>query len=474
MSDYQDFLGRSLKLPDIDFLKEGQMSGAISARVSQLYEMLNETNEMANAPISVDPGDHIRIGDDQTPGIALTLPIAYDVWYLWSTVNILPANDDERTLFVDLILKPLLDRFGKLSILKIIQKESLASGGILDISFFQNNGVNYLKEMRFETFLKDRAIKYVSPGPPRITETGRDLENMGAGDIYSGYLAFPIGPLGVMEDVYLVSDSILDWVESQGQVYDETYDAIPGTSMLPPVESLSIQCKGLPVFEKAYLSGNNNVEYPAQIMEGQETVSPHNWVRYWLDKENVFPIPGELVCLSVKPLSVPPHCWWYQETTPFLYSGNWFETDYYTSGIVLAVIEEVDRDNEASTVTYEVTEVSTKYDQQQGHDEYQLTKGEQFVWESENVGNIYKIRVKDQDLYLKSSDFLRYAIDTRVAVRKKPGINKENFTWNDLEPGRRIPGETVTDIMDYDNSMSGKLFEINTSWSIVPITFYEQ
>jgi hypothetical protein len=36
-----------------------------------------------------------------------------------------------------------------------------------------------------------------------------------------------------------------------------------------------------------------------------------------------------------------------------------------------------------------------------------------------------------------------------------------------------IPGETVDSRQDYDLVMSGQLFEINSTWVIAPITFYE-
>jgi hypothetical protein len=462
-----DLLSRRLKLRDIDVGKEGQMSGALSGRMAQLQELLNENGELSQAPISVDPGDFIRIGDDGSPGLALTLPIAYDVWYLWQTINVLPEDAEERALFVDLVLNPLLERLGGLRPLRTILKEQLVPGDPPGDSFFFASGFSCIKEMRFETFLKDRAPEYPTPGPTRLTQPGQDLQNSGQGDIYSGYLAFPIGSLGVMEQISFICDSLLDSIESEGQEYDGSYDAMPGNTLLPPFESQPTQCKGLKLFEKAYLQACPDVEYPAPAFQGTDSILPHHWLRLWLPQENKYPIPGEFVGISVKPQAVPPHCWWFQETSPFLYSGNWFETDYYTSGIVLAVIKNKADDE------YEVASVSPSHPQRTGYGDFSLAEGQAFTFEDE-IGSIYKVRVKDQDIYLKSTDFKEYFVDERVAIVKRAGIINENFKWNQLEPGKQIPGHTVESLQEYDNGMSGQLFAINTEWVIAPITFYEE
>jgi len=456
----------------VDLSKEGQMSGSLSNRLVQLFRMANETKGFTYAPIAVDPGDYIRIGDDGTPGLALSLPIAYDVWYLWKTVNVLSDNEEDQLLFAQLVLDPLLTRLGGITPIRMVPKEMLAPDPNSlfpidppDLTFFQDNGFYFVKEMRFETFIKDRSPEYPSPGPQKIIEDGKDKQGMGQGDVYAGYLAFPVGSLGVMETISFVCDSLLDGIEKDGQEYDGTYDAVSGNGLLPPVESQAGQCKGLKLYEKAYLRTCIDVEYPAAEMQGHDFIAPHNWLRLWLDKENTYPIPGEFVGITVKPLAVPPHCWWFQETSPLLYSGNWFETDYYTSGIVLAVIKNTDEGQ------YEASEVSDEYSQRTGYGDYIVSVGDEFLLPG--IGNIYKVRVKDQDLYLKSTDFKEYKINERVAIVKGAGININNFNWTQLTPGKMIPGETVDSRQDYDLIMSGQVFEINSTWVVAPITFYE-
>jgi len=468
----ENLWSKGIEISGIDLSKEGQMSGALSNRLVQLFKIVNENKGMTYAPISVDPGDYIRIGDDGTPGLALSLPIAYDVWYLWKTINILSDNEEDQLLFTQLVLDPFLTRLGDIKPIRTVSKEMLMPdpNSVFPIdppglSFFQDNGFYFIKEMRFETFLKDRSPEYSSPGPQKITEDGHDLQNMGPGDVYSGYLAFPVGSMGVMETISFVCDSLLDFLEDEGQEYDGTYDAVAGNSLLPPFESQAGQCKGLKLYDKAYLRTCMDAEYPAAEMQGYDSIVPHHWLRLWLDKENTYPVPGEFVGITVKPMAVPPHCWWFQETSPLLYSGNWFETDYYTSGIVLVIIKNID-DGE-----YEVSEVSAKYPQRSGYGDYIVSEGDELL--SPGIGNIYKVRVKDQDLYLKSTDFKEYQVNERVAIIKKTGIDTKNFNWTQLTPGKMIPGETVDSRQDYDFNLSNQLFEINLKWVIAPITFYE-
>ena len=297
----ENLWSKGITTSGINMSKEGQSSGALSDRLVQLFKMANETKGLTYAPIAVDPGDYIRIGDDGTPGLALSLPIAYDVWYLWKTVNTLSDIEEDQLLFTQLILNPFLTRLGGIKPVRMVPKEMLAPdpNSILtidppDLSFFQNNGFYYIKEMRFETFIKDRSPDYPSPGPQKIIEDGKDKQGMGQGDVYSGYLAFPVGSLGVMEIISFVCDSLLDGIEAvPGQEYDGTYEAVPGNGLLPPVDSQAGQCKGLKLYDKAYLRTCIDVEYPAEQMQGHDSIAPHHWLRFWLDKENTYPIPGE-------------------------------------------------------------------------------------------------------------------------------------------------------------------------------------
>jgi hypothetical protein len=114
-----------------------------------------------------------------------------------------------------------------------------------------------------------------------------------------------------------------------------------------------------------------------------------------------------------KPTPIP-HIWWFQESSPFLYAGNWFETQYWTSGIV----KEIHTLDDAAYKCYEVT-------------------------------------VKGLTLFLKPTDFKEYEVGDRVAIIKTDG--KEVFSWEDLKDRE---GESTKESPLSD-------------WFIIPYSFYE-
>lgn len=455
----------------VDTLKEGQMSGALSTRIAQLISLAQDENSQGNAPISVDPGDFIFVGGEN-PGLSLTLPIAYDVWYIWQTVNIMPQVKEDAEQFTALILDPIFKQYGKIYPLRTISKAT--SKGSKDIEpnliYFQNQGIECIKEMRFETFLYDKAPNFVSNGPQYSNHPEINHSEKGIADLYCGFLAFPVGPLGVEQVLSVVSVSLLN--KDEYKVQDDSLKPQENENLLTQIGAQTNVCMGRHLIESAYLMVDRDVEYPASKMDGQESILPHHWMRLWLDREGEWPIPGEFIAMIAKPMGNPPHCWWYQRTSPFVYSGNFFETEYYTSGIVLAVIENVDYNQDTKKSKYEVASISSIYSQKTGDGNFILSVG--MIYEDmDHSGSIYKVRVKDQDLYLKSSDFLDYTIDQLVTVRKAPGV-KDNFTWNDLSAGRLVCGYGVEAKIEYDNKMSGEDFKISEEWVIVPITFYKE
>jgi len=377
-------------------------TGDLSERVRQLYSMVGE--DLAKGVIQIEPGDYIRVGSEVSPGISLAAPIGYDVWYLHPTENALGSEDEERT---DEILERMDDFLSCLQDIKPLKTvRSLADleyfawpGWYSFWNYWENNAPYMIKVMRYESILKGRSFKYYSQGMP--------VDSV-------GYLAFPIGQLGVMEIVSMIGESVTEADDFEVDSEDVIIDSSQG--MMAPMDNHRGHCIGSHLIENGYLV-QDNVELMAEDFEGQELVEPHRWLRYWIQSEDTFPVPGEFVVLLAKPELF--HVIWYQATYPFLYSGQYWENEYYTSGIVKEIIEP--------------------------HDE-ELT-------------NNYKVWVRGYEMYLRSSDFLEYEEGDRVAIVKSAlGLSK-NMDW--------------TQIDGVKNNESSSAESPDDDWVIAPISFYE-
>jgi hypothetical protein len=124
---------------------------------------------------------------------------------------------------------------------------------------------------------------------------------------------------------------------------------------------------------------------------------PKMWMRYWIHGDETFPIPGEFLGIICKPLALPPHVWWFQETSPLVYAGNWFETSNLTGGVVEEIVLEADR-------------------------------------EDDGIGNLYTVKVQGRPIKINASDFLPYEVGDRVGVLKVDTVietpQTESFRWS--------------------------------------------
>ncbi len=119
------------------------------------------------------------------------------------------------------------------------------------------------------------------------------------------------------------------------------------------------------------------------------------------------PVPGEFLGLGVRMMPDVP--WWKQKSSPFIWSGNWMDTVFYSSGEITAINEPT---AEQPYPTYEVT------------------------W-------------RKQTLTLTPSDFAEYRVGDRVTILKDIGTTKTSQLWKDED--METAGET---------------------WQAVPVTFY--
>lgn len=375
-------------------------TGDLPERIRQLRILGEEKFAQLS---SVLPGDYVRGPSNGDEGISLAAPIGYDIWYLILSENVLDFEDSVRTEEILERLDPFLTKLQGIKPLKTLR--SIADLSFHDwwswpssMSYWTNAAPYMIKEMRFETVLEGKGFKYYSSGMPN-------------GSV--GYLAFPVGQLGVMEIISLIGESV---TEGSSFSVGGSEAIKEGNEMMAPTHDNRGYCVGTHLVKNGYLA-QNEVELMADEFEGQEPAEPHRWLRYWIMPDGTFPVPGEFVALLAKPELF--HVWWFQETYPFLYSGQYWETEYYTSGIIKEIIEQ-----------------------------------------EEGEANVYRVWVRSFEMYLRPSDFAGYEIDERVAIVKNFSDLTDNMDWTGLvESGK--------------NNDSSSASSPDSDWCIVPISFYD-
>ncbi len=392
-------------MPRRPLLEVHRGAGPAGDVAEQLRAVINDPARVppyATRPIGVEPGDFIGVAHDQTGQLSLAAPIAYDVYYLFRPEAITPTERAESEAFVETRLHRIMDRLNGVrplrSVREIADLQSIAVNfGATDQgwhieSYFANTAPYCVKTMRFECTPESATFLYPSDGQP---------------DDAVLYLAFPIAQLGVMEIL---------------SIYSETMNPATHTpltsgfqqNMMPPVPESIGDCPGTHLYELAYVQQDPpdiSLEYQADDFAGLYPAAPHIWLRAWIGSDSQWPTPGEFVSLLARPM--PFHVWWYQETSPILYSGNWFETSFYTSGIVMSKIDIGGR-----------------------------------FW--------YGVEIRGLNLTLGASDFYEYEIGDRVAVLKR-------FLEN--RPGTVSGGA-------YSFDWRG-LTETPEAFVILPLSFYE-
>lgn len=491
----------------IQRVKQGyasQLSGGLSPKRQASWDMMGRT-EVADTLV-FDPGN--RQSSPRSPGplspkVSLGKPIDYDTWYLFWAGNILRKGHADFSLeeWITRSLEKMeayflaVDPAGVLRALKQpVQAENVdriqSSGGVypVGVSILGFSGMSAgpvsrdiiadwkytVKESFFETILETNTPFYPSlareksvpferyvpqglqPMPPKPDTAPYQVGPKDPHtDGYSGYIAFPVGAMGTMWQMAVATGSALANGSISGvRPYDAQTAIVSGGELLPPFDMIRSDVPGHKLLDKGYLvSDDTTVEYPAQPFPDMDNPKAHGWFRYWIKKNNVEIIPGELVALVCRPY--PNHCWWFQESSPIVYAGNWIETEFYTSGIVKEVIEPWISDDPMPATGY--------YDP-----DLQVSKGVD--------GNHYRVWVKNEELILESSDFLEYEVDDTVGILKTwrdEDVNNggyvfssdeakpKNFNWMDLQ-FFNLEGKNTDD---------NDLFI--TDWVLVPVAFYE-
>jgi len=338
--------------------------------------------------------------------VGLGMPIAYDIWYTFPAGNVL--NFGGKT--AEETMAKLADFFEAVDDAKPLRLcESPPAPGPYTI-----------KQARFEVWQTDGGPNYSSVGPKSTTND------------YVGYVAFPVGPLGVMWNISVATQSSLGENGTTSSVHpvDGSNGVLSGGLLLPPFELSVEQIFGEELMSKGWLTTDDSVaELYAEPFAGQDDFPKHKWLRYWIKPENTTIVPGEFVGLMCRPW--PLHCWWYQETAPFVYSGTWVETEFYTSGVVKEVIEP----------------------------------------EEGEVGNRYRVWVKNEEIIVKSSDFLEYEEDEQIGLLKTWREGEPTVPGGEVGPAGATPGSGVFDWQGLTLQNTGEA--LNTEWVIVPVSFFE-
>lgn len=434
-------------------------------------------------------------GDIAGQGKSSAAPLAYDLWYLWYAKNLLKKYYEDvssadfnhydysaylsnNMSFLNYLpgLKPLkvltdLDK-------QLVHTERDRFASIWDTTKDQwkNNGIYWINTAFFELMPKNKSIQYPSEGSPRYKTNPND---------YVGYIAVPIGQLGIMEVISLFQETDLSGyefltvdsfptlyhikppmtnldekdkptVQSTPEIFpdmkDDKDNALAGQNYCygrhliesayrvvdtlvpfvkgnyPSVEERLVQNKNNSDGQSAYapLPTNDLELWASDIKDYGEDIGPKKWLRYWIHKDSTLPVPGEFIGFLVRPVACPPHVWWFQESAPLLYAGNWMETGNFTSGIVTERILETAR-----------------------------TDG--------GTGDLYKVKIHGCEIQVTASDFLRYSVGDRVAIMKVTSTAtsiEKSFTSNNQ-----------TYLKDSDSYT--KTLVTNANYVIIPCTFFK-
>jgi hypothetical protein len=198
---------------------------------------------------------------------------------------------------------------------------------------------------------------------------------------------------------------------------DKVFPGIPSKGLFkwPENEKILLNLTAIPI--------KNLAKWFAKNLEGEpKPKSPKWWFQTRLKSTNLsgekikFPVPGEFLGLGVR--IWPGKYWGHQKSNPFIYSGNFFDTVFYTSGVITEIIED---------------DLNTFY---------------KVIWHGKEI----------EEVYAMASDYALYKIGDRVTILKDVATEKTTQLWKD-------------DDMKYFGGSEG-IDPADITWQIVPIVFY--
>lgn len=239
-----------------------------------------------------------------------------------------------------------------------------------------------------------------------------------------------------------LSEGACGWIHFLGGFPIDCCEMIGFVGELSPVADLSVQSGSgfvaAPVPESFFEGMDadkllmNLTALPEAIAEiladsvdgEQEPDNLHWWLAVNLPEttfEEKYPTPGEFLAMLVR--MMPDKPWGSQKSSPFLWSGNFMDTVYYTSGVIKEILEPTD------LIPF------PRYRMQ---------------WRAPAGITPEEFEAEDDLVVLRPSDFASYEVDDRGAILKDVETEKTTQLWKDAD-----------------------MTEVETMWQIVPITFYE-
>lgn len=406
-----------------------------------------------------------RYGKSDDFSIVMTAPNYADLWYLYNHVNMMTYVEagDTESFFTDR-LSFFKDKLGGMRPMRGLTPPTgeityvWLTTEIQDIQTWLQKAKPWIQLMAFELIFKDQKFRYSTELKPPADAIG--------------YILFPVGQPGIMEIISLIRESEVE-KDSFSMQSDEKPTITSGEAFPPTVGWLPNKCYGRHLIEKLFVipdaekekvfsepqnkisfsteeidqwhpdyikATNVKIPTPIEAVYGQgkdkdgnnvpgatgKSVAPKGWMRVWITRGEKWPVPGEFIGIICKPVVVPPHIWWNQESSPFVYAGNWFDTWDLTSGVIKEVI--VDQEHPTTGAS--------------------CTK--------------YKIRFHGRECYIYSSDFLVYEVNDRVGlVKLGKHLTEGAFAEDSFDMVyQQYYGDLATD-------------EVSTDYMIIPITYFQ-
>lgn len=270
---------------------------------------------------------------------------------------------------------------------------------------FQGHGADRLFLARFELPKWGEDFQIPKSAWRALPEGGEAPPS--EGDNPAGFIHFLAGfPIDCIEMLMLIGE-----FSSDEKISDVKIPVIPGVGVTAPIPEFFIW----PDAEKLLLNRTAILERLSQFLADNlpgepEPQKAHWWFRYEFPGEETkikFPVPGEFLALGNR--MMPGEYWGHQKSSPFIYAGNWMDTVYLTSAVIIAIIEPTD------TIPF----------------------------------SRYMVQWRKKIIEVNPSDFAKYEVDDRVTILKDVATEKKSQLWKDTD--METEGET---------------------WMICPISFY--